>query len=1111
MSMAGNLFETVKQSVTVREAAQMYGVEANRNGMACCPFHDDKHPSMKLNEEYFYCFGCGATGDVIDFTARLYNLAPREAAEKLAQDFGLAYDSQAPPRRRYIRQRTEAQKFREDRDHAFRVLADYYHLLRKWETDYSPKTPEENPHPRFMEAIQRKDYMGYLLDFFLGNSPEEQKLWIAGHQSEIANLERRVKIMADKPTNKERLKELGEKIEAGIREVFDSGKYAEYLKVMSRFPTYSVNNQMLIRLQRPNATKVAGYNKWQQFERHVKRGEHGITIIAPTPYKKKIEEQKLDPDTKAPVLDANGKVVMEEKEIEIPTFRPIKVFDYAQTEGKPLPQLAADLFGNVQHYEAFMEALRRTSPVPLTIEPMQDNMDGFFSPTTQRIAIRQGMSEVQTVCACIHEMTHATLHNYEKQRMEAAAGDPSKEPPKPKPHQIEEIEAESTSYMVCQYFGIETGENSFGYVASYCKDRELSELRACLNTINKTAGSMIAGIEKHFAEVCKEQGIDLSEQKKEPEQTPPAVEEPAAEESAAPELDPIDRLAADIDQFSFDYDTYEYRDRVDDREEALRELTTALHGGDSGGIRDWLREFADENEPGEANEKAMELLERLDQLVPMVEPEQLDEPEPEVSMQSPARHVYKVHSNFERTSPADSTYIQEYTVADDLSLIPGEVLYTGTHDECVKLNNALQDSSMTVEQVKAQAQMEKLYELDGQMYLHIQPCDGGYDYTIYNKDTMLAIDGGQLDAPELPLFTAALKICEMHDLGGQSIKYAPLAMIETLQEAAYQQMEEAAAQAAAPESTMLPDAPEQALDEYPMPDPMLTLDDLEKCGYRDGDMLPLSKERAMELYERDLTVYAVVDGGSAEMLFDREEFDTQAAGTMYAVSREEWEESPEFDARVQDRLNHQEERERAFLSHEGDCFAIYQVAENDPQRLRFMNMDWLNAHDLSVERGNYDLVYTAPLPETGSIDGRLHKLFEQFNFHRPADFHSPSMSVSDIVAIKRDGVVSCHYCDSVGFQEIPGFLPSNPLKNAEMTVEDDYGMIDGIINNGPKATVAELEAQARSGQPISLMDLADAVHREERDKKKSVMEQLRQSPKQERKKTAPKRSAEREL
>lgn len=794
--------------------------------------------------------------------------------------------------------------------------------------------------------------------------------------------------MADKPTNKERLKELNEKIEAGIREVFSSDKYAEYLKVMSRFPTYSVNNQMLIRLQRPGATRVAGYNKWQQFERHVKRGERGITIIAPTPYKKKIEEQKLDPDTKAPVLDANGKVVMEEKEIEIPTFRPIKVFDYAQTEGKPLPQLAADLFGNVQHYEAFMEALRRTSPVPLTLEPMQDNMDGFFSPSSQRIAIRQGMSEIQTVCACIHEMTHAILHNYEKQRMEAAAGDTTQEPPKPKPHQIEEIEAESTSYMVCQYFGIETGANSFGYVASYCKDRELSELRACLNTINKTAGGMISSIDKHFAEVCKEQGIDLSEQEKETEQTAPAAEEPAE-----PELAP------------------------------------------------------------------------------------LTEPDPNL-----------------------------VKMADEAMAAGVDTVWTSGAEFPLSFDTGSDQPSAAFQ--------EALLVLDDTAYLHIQPCDTGWDYTLYDKNTLRQMDGGQLDAPDLPLSTAALQICEMHDLGGQSIQYAPLSMIEILQEADYQQMQVEAAQAndAAPESTMLPDAPEQTLDEYPMPDPMITLDDLEQCGYRDGDMLPVSKERAMELYEKDLTVYAVVDGGSAEMLFDREDFDAQKPDTMYAISREEWEESPEFDALVQDRLNHQAEREQAFLSHEGDCFAIYQVTENDPQRVRFMDMDWLASHNIPVERSNYDLVYTAPLQETGSLDGRLNKLFEQFNFHRPADFHSPSMSVSDIVAVKRDGVLSCHYCDRVGFQEILGFLPDNPLKNAEMTVEDDYGMIDGIINNGPKATVAELEAQARSGQPISLMDLADAVHREEREKKKSVVEQLRQSPKQERKKTtAPKRSAEREL
>ena len=161
-----DLFTQIKMVVSVKEAAEYYGLEVNRGSMICCPFHADRTPSMKLNEDYFYCFGCGATGDVIDFTARLYNLTPKEAAEKLAKDFGLSYDRKSPPRRHYVRQKTEASKFKEDRDRTFRVLADYYHLLGKWETSYSPKVPEKNPHPRFMEAIQRRDYVGYLLDFF---------------------------------------------------------------------------------------------------------------------------------------------------------------------------------------------------------------------------------------------------------------------------------------------------------------------------------------------------------------------------------------------------------------------------------------------------------------------------------------------------------------------------------------------------------------------------------------------------------------------------------------------------------------------------------------------------------------------------------------------------------------------------------------------------------------------------------------------------------------------------------------------------------------------------------------------------------------------------------
>ena len=1014
--MGANVFEMVKQFVTVREAAERYGIEVKRGGMACCPFHDDKNPSMKLNEEYFYCFGCGATGDVIDLTARLYNLSPKEAAEKLAQDFGLIYDSQAPPRRRYVRQKTEAQKFQENRDHAFRILADYFHLLRKWEAGYTPKTPEEPMHPRFLEAVQQKDYIGYLLDSFLEDSPEEQKLWIAEHQSTIANLERRVNIMADKPTNRERLQEITAGIEQGIKELFESEKYMRYLSVMSKFHRYSVNNTMLIYMQKPEATLVAGFNKWKnQFARHVKKGEHGITIIAPTPYKKKIEEMKRDPDTHAPILDADGKAVMEEKEIEIPMFRPVKVFDVSQTDGKPLPELSSSLSGTVPHYEAFLEALRRSAPVPIEFEPMVANTDGYFSPDQQRIAIREGMSEVQTVSATVHEIAHSKLHNQKKIQIDndeqyqevelfekpalfsngrisrddlpegvycydlrGSDDDPGSpicveervmvnhagsviltaplEFPEEgrlyftdetglnfnggmltlsqflqeqkKDRRTEEVEAESISYAVCQYFGIQTGENSFGYIASWSKGKELKELRASLETINKTSCELINNIERHYKEICKERGIDLTA-KQEPEQ-------------------------ADIPQ-------------------------------------------------------------------------------------------------------------------------------------------------------------ETLFLLDDATYLHIQPCDTGWDYTLYDKETMKELDGGQLNTPELSRSAAVQQICEGLELENPSIQDAPLSMIETLQDAACQQMQEQVSQQTAEATaTQLPDAQEQSLDEYPMPDSEVSVSDMQEYGYFYDGMLPVTRERALELDAAGLTVYVLHEDNTESMVFDTEEI--MEHGGLFGVEHEEWEQSPAFHEKVLERQEHQLEREQAFLAHEGCCFAIYQVSRDDPQNVRFMNLDWLQSHNLAVDRSNYDLIYTAPLNGSGSTMEQLETLYEQFNLKKPVDFHSPSLSVSDIVAIKQDGKVSCHYCDSVGFTEIPGFLPDNPLKNAEMMLEDDYGMIDGIINNGPKEpTVAQLEQQARSGQPISLMDLAEAVHREERDKKKSVMEQLKSQPRTEHKKTAPKKSAEREL
>ena len=673
--------------------------------------------------------------------------------------------------------------------------------------------------------------------------------------------------MSEKQSNKERIKEITAGIEKGIMELFESDRYRNYLTTMSRFHRYSLNNVMLIHAQRPNATLVAGFSKWKNsFGRHVKKGEKGIQILAPTPYKIKVDKEKLDPDTKLPMLDDEGKPITEENEVTIPMFKVVSVFDVAQTEGKPLPQISFSLTGDVAQYEVFMEALRRTSQVPITIEPMEPGMDGYFHLEKQAIFLREGMSQVQTVCAAIHEMAHSRLHNYEKMTELADDGETLLVPGE-KDRNTEEVEAESISYAVCQYFGIETADNSFGYIASWSQGKELKELRASLETINKTSSELISGIEQHYREICKERGIDL------------VADAPAQEQPQVPDNAELPKPNAEL------------------------EITS----------------------------------------------QQVETPVP-----------------LEASSPA---------------------------------------------------------------------------------------------APE------------------QS-------------------------------SSMLPDAPEQVLDEYPMPDESLKASDLEACGYLDGDMLPLSRERAVELCDQDLSVYAIVDGGNAEMLFDREELDTQAPGTMFAVSREEWEQSPMFHEKIVERQQHQEERENAFLDHGGDCFAIYQVKRDDPENVRFMNMGWMQSHGKAIARGSYDLIYTAPLSATGSTDAKLEAIFEQFNLHRPADYHRPSLSVSDIVAIKQNGVVSYHYCDSIGFKELPDFQKENYLKAAEMSTEDDYGMIDGIINNGKQPTVADLEQQAKSGQPISLMDLADAVHRE---KKPSVLEKLKDQPQQPQRKSKPRKSKEQEI
>ncbi|MDO4553657.1 MAG: YodL domain-containing protein [Lachnospiraceae bacterium] len=310
--------------------------------------------------------------------------------------------------------------------------------------------------------------------------------------------------MADSKRVREQLKEITDRLEQGIIDVFESEKYKEYLNTMSKFYNYSFNNTMLIAMQKPDATLIAGHKAWpSKFERHVKRGEKGIRIIAPAPVTVKEELEKLDPVTQEPMLDEHGNPVMEEVEIRMPNFKVISVFDVSQTEGKELPDLVVDeLTGDVKQYDMFMQALTEVSPVPIGYEDISNGAKGYYHLEDKRIAIQTGMSQIQNSKTVIHEIAHATLHDIE-------LNNPMAEAEQRKDRKTKEVEAESIAYAVCQHYAIDTSDYSFGYVAGWSSDKELKELKSSLETIRKTAATLINAIDERMAELqlTKEQEV----------------------------------------------------------------------------------------------------------------------------------------------------------------------------------------------------------------------------------------------------------------------------------------------------------------------------------------------------------------------------------------------------------------------------------------------------------------------------------------------------------------------------------------------------------------------------------------------------------------------------
>ena len=307
-----------------------------------------------------------------------------------------------------------------------------------------------------------------------------------------------INLTAEKPT--EKLKEITDRLEQGITELFDSERYKEYLRVMSKFHNYSFNNTLLIAMQKPDASLIAGFNSWKnQFQRNVKKGEKGIKIIAPSPFKIKQEMEKIDPHTQTPVIGKDGKPVTEEKEITIPAYKVVSVFDVSQTEGRELPDIAVDvLTGDVEQYKDFFAALEKTAPVPIGFEKIESGAHGYYHLEDKRIALDEGMSELQTLKTAIHEIAHAKLHDIDLNA-------PKDEQQPRADRRTREVEAESVAYTVCQHYGLDTSDYSFGYVAGWSTGRELAELKSSLETIRSTAAEIINSIDGHIAEIQKEQ------------------------------------------------------------------------------------------------------------------------------------------------------------------------------------------------------------------------------------------------------------------------------------------------------------------------------------------------------------------------------------------------------------------------------------------------------------------------------------------------------------------------------------------------------------------------------------------------------------------------------
>lgn len=844
--------------------------------------------------------------------------------------------------------------------------------------------------------------------------------------------------MADARTEKQKVKEITDRLEEGLKELFEGEKYKSYLNTMSKFHNYSANNIQLIEMQCPDATYVAGYKAWQRnFERHVNKGERGIRILAPAPYKIKEEQEKIDPVTNEPVLDRDGMPVMEEVEIKIPAFRVVTVFDYSQTDGKELPGLGvSELHGDVERYQDFMEALERVSPVPIRYEEMEGDRKGYFIDLSCPIAIKEGMSEAQTAKTGVHEVAHAKLHAREaEQDTEKAVY---------KDRETKEVEAESIAYTVCQHFGIDTSDYSFGYIAGWSSGKEMPELKSSLDTIRRTSSELIKGIETQFLEIEKERAAEQSQEN-------------------------IILLVSNTERSEYDLLNVKGMERTeifnmlstmkdDDRQsvEAYLERAgawvTLLANERSEEVEEYHLDYAydmdtheitDYKALQEERERANVPIEYGDVVVRISTPDSGEYETIKITnMQSEVQNALYDIPFLEEDEWNGS--VTDYLEEKGFEFVP--IMRSGSlNDGYPQFYDFDVDMSEwevhTASELSATVQAEQLIN---RMEFH---------RSVYNSDERNLIMNHAYKLDDMYKTTSlAHSIAEQKD-----------------------------------DSALLWETIRVAQEEIDaLPDGMVGLSEMHEYGYSWDEMLPLTKDKASELFGEDVSVYQLHADGSETLVEDRAAL--QEHDGLFGVEKGDWNAYKEYQSMKQELEDSEPNREAQLLYGNEGRYGIYQLKDSEETRdIRFMDMDYLEKEGIPVSRENYTLVYTGELKEGMSLED----IYTKFNIDHPADFTGHSLSVSDVVVLHQDGENTSHYVDSVGYREIPEFTKELSV-SAEISTEKDAAREEAT--EIPAEAAAENTLAEPDNDKVSYYVIEDLSTWAENSPEKSRLERFESLP-----------------